>query len=761
MLTRLGRFTVRQRRLVLAFTVLFLVVAAVVGTGAFGVLKDGGFDDPSSESVQARGVLADEFGGGDPNIVLVVQAGTAGVDSPDVVAAATDIGERLDAIDGVDGVISYWSLGSAPPLRSVDSSSALILARASGDEEEVALAVEEITSEVTGRQGVVDVLLGGREAVFADIGGTIEGDLLRAELIAIPLTLLLLLFVFRSVVAAVLPMMVGVLAVFGTFLSLFVIGSVTDVSIYAINLTTALGLGLAIDYSLFIVSRFREELSNGLDVEAAVVRTVETAGKTVLISALTVAVSLSALLVFPLYFLRSFAYAGVAVVLMALAGSILTLPAVLATIGRRVNALPVGRRRQVRADHEGLWHRIAVFVMRRPVPIAVSVVAFLLVLGSPFLRVSFSTPDDRVLPESAMSRQASDVLRADFAGNSAESFGVVAVDVTPDRTDDIAETASVISGLPGIGRVESAAGTFVDGALVVTAPTDARFQGPGATWMSVVPTFAVASAQGEALVQEIRGLDLPLDVAVEGEAAALVDTKAAIGDRLPLALTIIVIATFVLLFLMSGSLLVPVKALVLNVLSLTATFGAMVWIFQDGNLSGLLGFTATGAIDTSMPILMFCIAFGLSMDYEVFLLSRIKEEYDRSGDNEASVALGLERTGSIITAAAALLAITFFAFGTSGVSFIKMFGIGLGLAVLVDATVVRAFLVPAFMRLAGDANWWAPAPLRRLHDRIGISEADTPHPAVVAEAEAEAETETQPEVVAAVPADLVSGSRES
>lgn len=726
MLTRLGRFTVRRRRLVLAFTVLFLVVAAVVGTGAFGVLKDGGFDDPSSESVQARSVLTDEFGGGDPNIVLVVRTAGADLDAPDVVAAAGDVSARLDAIDGVERVISYWSLGSAPPLGSVDGTSGLILAQAVGNDEDIAVTIEEITNEVTGEQGAVDVLLGGRQAVFADIGGTIKGDLLRAELIAIPLTLVLLLLVFRSVVAAVLPLMVGVLAVFGTFLSLFLIGSVTDVSIYAINLTTALGLGLAIDYSLFVVSRFREELANGLDVEAAIVRTVETAGKTVLISALTVAVSLSALLVFPLYFLRSFAYAGVAVVLMALAGSILTLPAVLATLGHRVNALPVGRRREARPDHDGMWHRIAMFVMRRPVPIAVSVVAFLLVLGSPFLRVSFSTPDDRVLPESAMSRQASEVLRADFAGNSAESFGVVAVDVTADRIDDVAVTASVISELSGVGRVESAAGTFVNGDLAGTAATDARFEVPTATWMSVVPTFAVASAQGEALVREIRGLDLPFDVAVEGEAAALVDTKAAIADRLPLALAIIVLATFVLLFLMSGSLLVPVKALVLNVLSLTATFGAMVWIFQDGNLSGVLDFTATGAIDTSMPILMFCIAFGLSMDYEVFLLSRIKEEYDRTGDNEASVALGLERTGSIITAAAALLAITFFAFGTSGVSFIKMFGIGLGLAVLMDATVVRAFLVPAFMRLAGDANWWAPAPLRRLHDRIGISEGDSP-----------------------------------
>jgi len=515
-----------------------------------------------------------------------------------------------------------------------------VLASVTGDEALVEQRIELIEAELAGDQGVFDVMLGGREAVFADVGSTIEGDLLRAELIAVPLTLMLLLFVFRGVVAASLPLLVGVIAVLGTLLSLFVIGSVTDVSIYAINLTTALGLGLAIDYSLFIVSRFREELQAGRTVEHAVVRTMETAGKTVLISALTVAVSLSALLVFPLYFLRSFAYAGVAVVLLALAGSLLSLPALLAVLGHRVNALRIGRRREQRADHEGMWHRIAMFVMRRPVPIAATVVAVLLLLGTPFLRVNFGTPDDRVLPPSAGSRQASEILRSDFTGNSAESFGVVAEGAGADRIDDIAASAARISAMDGVDRVDSAAGTFVDGDLVATDDTD--------------------------------------------------DT-----DRRFLA---------------------PADP--------SATFGAKVWIFQDGNLSGVLGFTATGAIDASMPILMFCIAFGLSMDYEVFLLSRIKEEHDRTGDNGASVALGLVRTGSIVTAAAALLAITFFAFGTSGVSFIKMFGIGLGLAVLMDATVVRAFLVPAFMRLAGEANWWAPGPLRRFHDRYGLKESD-------------------------------------
>jgi RND superfamily putative drug exporter len=727
MLSRLAVFTVRRRRWVLSFTALFLLVAVVLGTGAFGVLKTGGFDDPASESARAEALLERHFDGGEPNVVLVLTATGRDVDEASLATDGAALTERLDVLDGVEQVVSYWSLGNAPALRSDDGDTALVLARVVGDEEFVEEQVAVVDEQFTGAQGGFDVLLGGSDAVFADIGHTIEGDLLRAELIAIPLTLVLLLFVFRSLVAALLPLFVGVIAIFGTLLSLFVIGSVTDVSIYAVNLTTALGLGLAIDYSLFIVSRFREELDAGRSVEASVERAVQTAGRTVLISALTVAVSLSALLVFPLYFLRSFAYAGVAVVLLALAGSIVSLPALLAVLGHRVDAVRIGRRRVARAEHEGAWHRIATFVMRRPVPIAATVVVCLVLLGVPFLRASFGVPDDRVLPTSAGSRQASEILRAEFSGNAAEGFGVVAPGVGADRLDDIAAAAATLSAMDGVDRVDSAAGTFVRGGFASASPTDDSFladDGTTITWMSVVPDFPVVSPEGEMLVKDIRNLDLPFDVAVEGQAAGLVDSKSAIGGALPWAIAIIVVATFVLLFLMAGSLLVPVKALVLNLLSLTATFGAMVWIFQDGNLSDLLGFTATGTLDISMPILMFCIAFGLSMDYEVFLLSRIKEEYDRIGDNDAAVALGLERTGRIITAAALLLSITFFAFGTSGVSFIKMFGIGLGLAVLMDATIVRAFLVPAFMRLAGDANWWAPAPLRRFHDRFGLREGE-------------------------------------
>ena len=725
LLTRLGFFIVRRRKLVLSFTAMFLIVASVFGTGAFGVLKTEGFDDPSSESVKAGELLEENFGGGEPNVVLVLRTEGQNVDNADLVLQGRVLTDRLASVQGVDQVLSYWSSGNAPSLRGANGDTALILAQLDGDEEFVDQQLTLIREQFTGTQGSFELLLGGSDAVFADIGSSIETDLLRAELIAIPLTLILLLFVFRSLVAALLPLFVGVIAIFGTLLSLFVIGSITDVSIYAINLTTALGLGLSIDYSLFVVSRFREELQSGRSIEESVVRSIETAGKTILISALTVAASLSALLVFPLYFLRSFAYAGITVVLLALAGSILALPALLATLGYRVNALRIGRRRIERAESEGAWHRIATLVMRRPIPIATAGIIVLVLLGIPFLHANFGIPDDRVLPTSAQSRQASEILRAEFSGNSAEGFGVVLTGSGAERLDEISEIATEISSLNGVDRVESASGTFAGGMFQTANESDSRFlpkNENSITWMSVIPDFPIASPQGEKLVEEIRNLNLPVDAAVTGQAAGLVDSKAAIRQSLPWALTIIVVTTFILLFLMAGSLLVPLKALVLNFLSLTATFGAMVWIFQDGNLSDFLGFTATGTIDISMPILMFCIAFGLSMDYEVFLLSRIKEEYDRVGDNESSVALGLERTGRIITAAALLLSITFFAFGTSEVSFIKMFGIGLGLAVLMDATIVRAFLVPAFMKLAGNANWWAPRPLRRFHDRFGLRE---------------------------------------
>ena len=365
--------------------------------------------------------------------------------------------------------------------------------------------------------------------------------------------------------------------------------------------------------------------------------------------------------------------------------------------------------------------------MRRPVPIALGVVAVLLVLGTPFLGARFGLPDDRVLPESATSRQVQDQIRRNFTSLEAAALSVLATEAgpaSPDRDAALDRYAAALSSIEGVARVDAATGSYQDGAQVL-GPTaaSARFVGEVGTWLAVVPSIEPISEAGEQLVHDVREAPAPFETQVAGPSAQLVDTKASITSRLPLALAIIAVVTFVLLFLMTGSILVPVKAIVLNLLSLTATFGAMAWIFQEGHFADVLGFTPTGTLDTSMPILMFCIAFGLSMDYEVFLLSRIKEEYDRTGDNRASVALGLERTGRIVTAAAAILAVVFIAFATSGITFIKMFGVGMALAVIMDATLIRAALVPAFMRLAGDANWWAPAPLRRLHERIGLRDA--------------------------------------
>jgi len=728
MLTRLGRFLVRRRRPVLVGSVLFLVASAVLGGGVADSLTAGGFDDPDSESGQAEVLLEEEFGTSDPNFVLLVTAEDGNVDSPEVVAAGTALADEVAAEPAIGDTVSYWTLEGAVPLRSTDGSQALVLAVIEGNDDEVDDAVGALSNEYTRQNDVITVEVGGQAEVFHQVGEQVESDLLRAELIAIPITLLLLLFIFRGVVAASLPLAVGVLAVIGTFLVLTVTSALTEVSIYSLNLTTAMGLGLAIDYSLFIVSRYREELKNGLSPEDAVVRTVETAGRTVLFSAVTVAISLAALVIFPLAFLRSFAYAGVAVSLVAATGAVISLPALLAVLGTRVNALAV-RHKPEKPEGTGVWHRVAMFVMRRPIPIATVVIVFLLVLGAPFLHIKFGLPDDRVLPSDISSREVSDQIRTNFSSDEAAALQVVAVDVDDPTSPNVAAYAAELSEIDGAARVDSATGSYVGGELVLDDPElNERFVADDATYLSVVPAVEPLSDEGEQLATDIRDAPAPFDVQVTGRSAELVDSKASLFGLLPIALLWVALATFILLFLMFGSVIVPIKALVINVLSLTATFGAMVWIFQDGHLSGLLDFTPTGTLAASMPILMFCVAFGLSMDYEVFLLSRIKEEHDRTGDNTASVALGLERTGRIVTAAALLISVVFLAFATSGVMFIKLFGLGLALAVLLDAFVIRATLVPAFMRLAGELNWWAPKWMKRIFERFGISESGPPPP---------------------------------
>ncbi|HEX8863811.1 MAG TPA: MMPL family transporter [Actinomycetes bacterium] len=766
MLERLARLLLRRRVLVLVAAIVVVGLAGVFGSGVMDTLRSGGFDDPAASSTKAREALADVFHTGEPNLVLLATANHGTVDQAAATSGGLELTRRLAAERDVTEVQSYWTT-KAPPLRSNDGRQALVLARITGGDDAIQQRAGQLASAFDQDGGALRVQVGGQARVYSQVSDQVERDLARAEGIAVPITLVLLVVVFSSAVAGALPLAVGGLAIVGTLLVLRLLAALTDVSVYALNLTTALGLGLAIDYSMFMVSRYREELRGGLEPAEALVATMRTAGRTVLFSAATVAVALLALLVFPLYFLRSFGYAGIAVVALAALGAVVVLPALLAVLGRRVDSLrlPLGRRRPPAEVGTGAWHRIAMAVMRRPLPIALAVVAVLLVLGAPFLGVRFGLPDDRVLPASASSRQVADAIRSDFTARDADALQVVATnsgDPTR-RTGEIAAYATALSRLDGVARVDALTGTYAAGHQVApaaattegpgqvatgaagqggggtagagtaattqgaatratTGAASARFATSGATWLRVVPMVEAYSGAGERLVEQVRALPAPFAVEVGGRSAQLVDTKAAIGDRLPLAVAIIAVATLVLLFLMTGSVVIPVKALILNLLSLSAVYGAMVFVFQEGHLSGLLGFTPTGTIDTSMPVLLSCIAFGLSMDYEVFLLSRIKEEHDRSGDTVSSVAIGLERSGRIVTTLAALLAIVFAAFATSQVTFLKLFGIGAALAIVVDATLIRALLVPAFMRLAGRANWWAPRPLRLLHDRVGLRE---------------------------------------
>ncbi|HEV8420475.1 MAG TPA: MMPL family transporter, partial [Actinomycetota bacterium] len=651
-----------------------IVLAGVFGGSVIQRLSNGGFTDPGSESERAEEILDGVFHAGNPNLVLLVTAREGTVDDPAVASAGTALTREVAAEPGIQQAFSYWSLGSPPPLRSTDSSQAILLARIAGDDDEIRDRVKELSPKYTRSGGPITVAVGGQAEVFRQVGTQVEEDLRKAESITFPIVLVLLILVFGSVVAAGLPLSIGALAVVGTLLVLQGISSLTDVSIFSLNLTTALGIGLGIDYSLFIVSRYREEMRHGLPPHEAVVRTVQTAGRTVLFSALTVAISLAALLIFPLFFLRSFAYAGIAVVALALFGAVVFLPALLAALGTNVDRLVLWHRTPKEVG-EGVWHRIAMFVMRRPVPIAVAVIAFLALLGAPFLRATFGLPDDRVLPKTASSRQVQDQIRSNFSSGEASALSVVAR-VAPATGDaEIDRYARSLSRLEGVARVDAVTGSYAQGQVVAPpGPASSRFAGTSSTWLSVVPAVEPFSGAGERLVHDVRSVAAPFETLVAGPSAQLADSKAAIFGRVPLAAGLIALVTFAVLFLMTGSVLVPVKALVLNLLSLSATFGAMVFLFQEGHFAGFLNFTATGTLDSAMPVLMFCIAFGLSMDYEVFLLSRIKEEHDKTGDNVGSVAAGLERTGRIVTAAAAILAVVFIAFATSEITFIKMFG---------------------------------------------------------------------------------------
>ncbi|MFC8827173.1 MMPL family transporter [Streptomyces sp. NPDC057137] len=743
MFERIAELAIRRARLVLVVAAVAVALMGAVGAGAFSVLKGGGYDDPASQSSRAGKVIEEKFGG-ETNLILLVRAGEGRVDSPAADKSGQALMADLKAEKDLDNLISYWETDS-PDLRSEDGREAMVLAHVKGDTTEQEKRAKTIIDKYKGEyEGGLTIQAGGGTAVGADMSTQVPKDLLLAEAIAVPLTLILLLVVFGSVVAALLPLVIGTIAIAGTFAELALLGSATDVSNSATNLTTALGLGLGIDYALLMISRFREQLATGSSVDDAVRHTVRTAGRTVAFSAATVAVALAALLVFPQYFLRSFGYAGVGVVAIAAVSTLFVMPALFVVLGHKVNNGRLPWAKKARVDtRTPLWGRLARTVMRRPAITALPVLAVLLLAASPLLGITLGTPDERVLPEDAESRQVSSVLREKFNGNDDAAIHVVldkAVAKAP-----LESYAAELSGLDGVVRVEAGTGTYVDGKPAApgpgAAPGNAALSRPDAQRLNVVSDLEPKSDDAQSLVKDVRTVEAPAgaEPLVGGTDAELVDSKDSISGQIPIALALVAVTTFILLFLFTGSVVQPLRALVLNVISLGATLGAMTWIFQDGNLASLLGVTPQ-PMEASMTVLMFVIAFGLSMDYEVFVTSRIKELHDEGEDNESAVTNGLGHTGRIVTAAACLLAVSFFAFGTAKVSFMQMFGLGSGLAILIDAVAVRGVLVPAAMRLLGRSAWYAPPLLRKFHGRYGLSEGG-PAPAPAAAAGAEPEPE--------------------
>lgn len=725
MLVRLSDMVHEHRRRVVVLVLLVAMLgAAGAAAGLFDRMKGGGFSDPGSESARAAEYLEDTFGHTPPNLVLLVDA-----DGPVDAAsgAGTALTERLAAENHVTDVMSYWTTG-AEQLRSADGTQALILATITGDETTVETRSGEIADAFAGDVDGLEVAVGGYGMIQHEMVEQSTHDAMIGEAIAFPVALIALVLVFGSLVAAALPLVVAAVTLVTTLGLLTVVSFATDLSVFAVNAVTLLGLGLAIDYSLLVVNRYREEIKAGAGTAAALRTTMRSAGRTVLFSAVTVVIALSVMVWFPMMALRSMAYAGIAVALVAALASVTLLPALLLVAGRRV----LRRRDRLMTPDApspdspaatdpvpaaGFWHRTASLVMRRPIPVATVVVGVLLALGTPFLDIELAGPDERALPAESVSRQVSETIAADFPGGSQETLPVV----VPQVDGDLATYAADLSALDGVERVDGPDGTFVGGEVVEPAGVRHRgFVAGDAAYLNVVPT---GTADLDDLVVDVRSAPSPGESLVGGTAADSRDIADVLADRLPEAAITLGLAMLVLLFLLTGSVFVPVVAVVLSLLSLTAALGALVWVFQEGNLSDLLGFTVTGTLIATIPVMLFAIAFGLAMDYQVFLLSRIREEYDRTGDPREAVAVGLERVGRIVTAAAVLISLVFLGFLVSDITFVMAFGIGLPLAMIVDATLIRGALLPAVMRMGGRATWWAPAPLRRLHRRFGISES--------------------------------------
>jgi putative drug exporter of the RND superfamily len=734
LLNQIARMAITSPRRVIVVAALLALALAIFGVPVANSLSASGFQDPTSESARASQLLTDKFSQGDTQLLVTVST-PDGVDSAAARAAGIEIVDQLRSSPHVIDVASPWTTPpqAAADLVIKDRNTGLIVAGIKGNESDQQRYAEELSAQVTHERNGATVRTGGAAMVNVQITKQSQHDLLVMESIAIPLSFLVLVWVFGGLIAAALPVAVGGMAIFGALAVLRTISFATDVSIFALNLTTAMGLALAIDYTLLIISRYRDELADGADREVAVVRTVVTAGRTVLFSATTVALSMAVMVLFPMHFLKSFAYAGVAVVAFAAFAAVVVTPAALVLLGDRLDSFNV--RRLVRRllgrpepapqpFQQQFWYRWTRFVIRRAVPVGLAGVAFLVFLGLPFLSVKWGFPDDRVLPTSASAHQVGDQMRDDFVINSETAVPIVIPDTHDLTLSEIEQYATDLSRVPDVSAVSAPTATYVAGAAVGRQSAPAG-QTQGSAFLTVDSTAPLFSDRSETQLDRLHAVPTPGGKTVDFAGTAQInrDSVGAIASRLPLVLGLIAGIIFILLFLLTGSVVMPLKALVLNVLSLTAAFGAMVWIFQDGHL-GAFGTTPSGILVANIPVLLFCIAFGLSMDYEVFLVSRIREFWLTSGaaDNDESVARGIARTGRVVTAAALIMSISFAALIASNVSFMRMFGLGLTLAVLVDATLVRMVLVPAFMHVLGRRNWWAPAPLVRLHKLLGLND---------------------------------------
>jgi RND superfamily putative drug exporter len=707
----LSNFVIRHSKLALFGFIGLVLFSLFGGLQAFGNLKGGGYNDPGSQSTKVTQILSSSFSQTDPDAVLVADMGRS-VDDVQSSNNADLITQDLLSFKGVKAVTSYYTLGRPATLRSTDGTAVYMFVQFAPDAKSAELA-KAMQDQLGGKHFGATIYVAGWAPITSEINHIIEGDLVRAESVAVPITLLLMIFVFGSVVAAGLPLMIAGLTILGSFFFVWLSSLFTDTSTFSVNIITGLGLGLGIDYALLMVNRFREERHKKLSVEQSVENTMLSAGRTVFFSGVTVALVMLALNFFPQYFLKSFALAGCVSVAIAVAAALIALPAFLNILGDKVNTWPLFKHRAPK--DVGGWTRLARFVMKRPVAVLLLVLVGLGSLTALGMNVKLGQVDDRILPTNNRVVLATNEIRTRFDGREGSPIEVL---VPKSSTTQITSFAELLSKQTHISRVETSDGFYVKGVMVAAFARPSMIT-PEYTRVIAIADVEPRSPAGEALTKHVRSLNS--EVLVGGSSAMYTDALAGIMNNLPWAVLWIVITTTILLFLFTGSLLLPIKAVLLNFMSLFATMGFLVWVFMNGNLKWLIGdFATTGTIDSSSLVLIAVISFGLSMDYELFLLSRIKEQHDAGLNTTDSVAIGLQRSGRIITTDALVLAVSFFAFASSGVSIMKMLGLGIGFAVLLDATVIRALLVPALMRLFGNANWYAPKWMKWIQRKVGL-----------------------------------------